>query len=95
MTDSLAELDDSGEGIDDEETAPRGPGHKQAAVVGAKIESAVNGAGDKRCSVSVLRGNGSIAEGRGYLDRRNGDAARLACPWSCAEPSVSLAVKGC
>ena len=95
MTDPLAELDDSGEGVDDEETAPRGPGHKQAAVVGAKIERAVNGAGDNGRSVSVLRGNGSIAERRSHLDRWNGPAVRLAGPWSWAEPGISLAVEGC
>ena len=89
MTDPLAELDDPGEGVDDEKTAPRGPGQKQAAIVGAKIDSAADGAGDNGRSVSVLCGNGSIAERCGHLDRRNGRAARLTGPWSWPNPPLT------
>ena len=52
LTDTLPELDDAGEGVDDEKASPRGPSHKQAAVIRSKIESAVNGAaGDNGRSV--------------------------------------------
>src|SRR5208337_3924288 len=82
LTDTLPELDDAGEGVDDEKASPRGPSHKQAAVIRSKIESAVNGAaGDNGRSVCVLLGSGAIAERRGHLDRRNGRAVTLAGPW--------------
>ena len=95
MAHPLAELNDSGEGVDDEEAAPRGASHQKAAVVGSKIESAVNGAGDGGRSISGPCGSGSIAARRGHFDRRNGCTVGLAGPrgfW--AEPGVGGTVKG-
>ncbi len=37
----LAEADDAGEGVDDEEATPRGAGDQEPTIVGAEIESAI------------------------------------------------------
>jgi hypothetical protein len=62
---AFAETDDTGERVDDEEAAARRLGDQEPAIVGAKIESAVNGRCKGRSRARVVLALGCLQEAIG------------------------------